>query len=678
MNRTCILLVVCLAASAVVAQPAAVDVPVTRVVLFSSGVGYFEHTGQIEGEAVTQLMFKTDQINDVLKSMIVMDSSDTGGVTSVNYASREPLWRALQSFGVDLSTEPDLAELLNQLRGAEVVVLAPKEIKGKILKVEEVVQIDTDTGLEIYKYKLDLVTEEGIKSLSMESIQNIELIDKKLAGELNKALAVLLTSRDTERKPVDITFSGEGQREVRIGYVIETPVWKTSYRLDLTGDEPRLQGWAIVENTSDVDWTGVQLSLVSGRPISFVQDLYTPLYVPRPIVEPELYASLRPQTYAEGMFQEDEEMSIEIDKADRGRLMMVPEAPARPPMGGAGAADFFAEEDTHVGLYGMQSVAQAGQVGELFRFDIAKPVELPRRTSAMLPLIDTEIDAEMVSIYNASVMPRNPLNGAILKNDTGMDMLGGPITVLDDGMYAGDASIDHLAEGDKRLISYAVDLDVLVDSTSKSSSDITAVKIVRGTLIVTRKTVTTQEYKIENKTDDERILIVEHPYDQSQKLVKPEKFEELTDKWYRFRKVVPAGEEASLEVATERVQDQAIGILSYDINSLLWYVENGEIDKGVREALATAIQLRQKVAQLNGELADLNREKAELVKDQDRLRKDLSSVGRDSPLGQRYMTKLNEQEDRFEKIDVSVEEINSAIKAAEEELVNYLNELNVG
>src|SRR5205814_7408886 len=97
---------------------------------------------------------------------------------------------------------------------------------------------------------------------------------------------------------------------VRIGYVVETPIWKTSYRLVLPGegadaagnkDKPKLLGWAIVENQTDNDWSNVQLSLVSGRPISFIQDLYRPLYVPRPVVQPELYASLRPQTYDAGM-----------------------------------------------------------------------------------------------------------------------------------------------------------------------------------------------------------------------------------------------------------------------------------------------------------------------------------------------------------------------------------------
>src|SRR5262249_52750323 len=89
---------------------------------------------------------------------------------------------------------------------------------------------------------------------------------------------------------------------VQVGYVVENPIWKTSYRLVLgKNGKPFLQGWAIVENTSDDDWSGVRMALISGRPISFQMDLYQPLYVPRPVVEPELFASLRPPTYTGAM-----------------------------------------------------------------------------------------------------------------------------------------------------------------------------------------------------------------------------------------------------------------------------------------------------------------------------------------------------------------------------------------
>src|SRR5207245_3009607 len=129
-------------------------------------------------------------------------------------------------------------------------------------------------------------------------VQQIKLLDPVLDGELRKALELLATSHDSQRKPVVLAFTGKGKRAVRVGYILETPVWKTSYRLALDPKEkPFLQGWAVVENTTDEDWKNVSLALVSGRPISFIQDLYQPLYATRPVVVPELFASLRPPTY---------------------------------------------------------------------------------------------------------------------------------------------------------------------------------------------------------------------------------------------------------------------------------------------------------------------------------------------------------------------------------------------
>ena len=124
--------------------------------------------------------------------------------------------------------------------------------------------------------------------------------DAGLQTELNRALAAVAGARDQDKKPVEVHFNGTGERHVRLGYVVETPVWKASYRLVLPDDKTAaidkeakgtLQGWAMVDNQTDNDWNNVRLSLVSGRPISFQQDLYQPLYVPRPMVVPEQYAS---------------------------------------------------------------------------------------------------------------------------------------------------------------------------------------------------------------------------------------------------------------------------------------------------------------------------------------------------------------------------------------------------
>src|SRR5215831_16233304 len=295
-------LVVPALAAAQTPRAANTDVPVTKVLLFSSGVGYFEHAGSVHGNSATELRFKTSQINDILKSLVLQDQ-DGGRVGVITYPSQDPLAKTLKSFQVDITRNPSLADLLNQLRGARVTVAAQAERKnGTILGVESRKK-PADRGEVLEVSVLNLLTGATIRSVELSSISGLVLDDPQLQDELMKALGALVQARDQDKKPVTINFTGTGDRRVRIGYVVETPVWKTSYRLllDDKSSVGRLQGWAIVENQTEGDWNDVSLSLVSGRPISFVMDLYQPLYATRQTVVPELYAGLKPQVYTDAM-----------------------------------------------------------------------------------------------------------------------------------------------------------------------------------------------------------------------------------------------------------------------------------------------------------------------------------------------------------------------------------------
>ena len=266
-------------------QQGTATVPLKRVVLFSSGVGYFEHDGKVTGNAKVDLKFKVKDINDLLKSMVVQDF-DGGHVSTVGYGSNDPLDKRLASFAMNLNGNPTLAQLLEQIRGEEVETDAPNKIVGKIVSIET---RKTEIGKDhfIDQTVMNVASDGGLRSVILESAGAIRLLNPKLDAELHKALGVLATAHETDKKTVSLDFRGEGQRNVRVGYIEETPIWKTSYRLVLSDEKkPFLQGWAIVENPSEEDWNDVRLSLVSGRPISFTMDLYQPTYIPRPAGPP--------------------------------------------------------------------------------------------------------------------------------------------------------------------------------------------------------------------------------------------------------------------------------------------------------------------------------------------------------------------------------------------------------
>jgi hypothetical protein len=288
-------------------KPLAALLPLSHVVLFSSGVGYFQREGEVEGSSRVDLSFPATDVNDLIKSLVLQDLGG-GKVAAVNYDSPDPIERTLKTFALDLTANPSLGQLLNQARGEKVEVTLqstaagqPATLAGAIMGMEAQRQphgkdqmIDVDV--------LNLVCPEGLRSVKLADVLRVRFLNPSLDAELKRALDVIAGARDHQKKQVSLSFKGEGKRNVRVGYVVESPLWKTSYRLVLDPDgKARLQGWAVVENTSDDDWNNVRMALVSGRPISFQMDLYPPLYVPRPTVEPERFASLRPPTYGGAM-----------------------------------------------------------------------------------------------------------------------------------------------------------------------------------------------------------------------------------------------------------------------------------------------------------------------------------------------------------------------------------------
>src|SRR5439155_645471 len=276
---------------------------------------------------------------------------------------------------------------------------------------------------------------EGVRAVKLSDVQRLRFLNPTIEGEFRRALETLALSHDALKKAVSLNFTGEGKRDVRVGYVVENPIWKTSYRLVMDKDgKPFLQGWAVVDNPTDDDWNNVGMALISGRPISFQMDLYQPLYVPRPMVELELFQSLRPVAYDSGR-------AVDMPMAATAPAPMA--APPGPGGGGFGggaprggmpggpgfgfdaakkdAAAFGARlsEDMNKRMNlarGVQSAATASQLGDFFQYVINQPVTLPRQKSALLPIVNKEVEGTRLSIYNQGTHPKFPMLGLKLKN----------------------------------------------------------------------------------------------------------------------------------------------------------------------------------------------------------------------------------------------------------------------
>lgn len=667
-----------------------IEVPVRRVVLFSSGVGFFQHQGTVTGNASTELRFKTDQINDILKSLLVSDR-DAGVIKSITYPSLDPVSRTLRSFQVDISSSPPMYDMLQQMRGSKVAVTVSDEtIEGTILGVEQKDRAigKGDNQQILTTWQVNLVSSAGIRSITLDEVKKIDIKDETLSKELGQALAALAQARDKDKKPVIIHFDGAGERRVAMGYLVETPIWKTSYRLVLpeidSKDQAKLLGWAIVENQTDNDWNEVTLDLVGGRPLSFIENLYQPLYVPRPVSQPNTYASLRPQTYDQGVDSTDIEHATRLPNQNgggvsggvtggmgggggTGGLFTDTGGGARGGIAGGGVAKVtdLAEKLTPPDYtQGVASIANAAKVGEMFQYSVPA-VSLPRQRSAMIPIVTEAVEFDRLSIYNAAVLAKSPLYGIRLKNKTGKYLLSGPITVLDmtkaaDGnlsqSYAGDARIDDVPLGQERLLSYGIDQDVLVDPAAGTSSDtLMTAAIAKGVLRLQLKTGISQEYLFQNKAARDKTIIVEHPVAAGFELKDPEKPLEKTDTLYRFQTSIAAKSTGKFLIRQERVRWEEQAILPMNAAAVEYFVQNGAIPQKVKDVLAKAAELRRTAADFESQRAAKDQDRTRALQEQANTRENIRVLEKGT---KSYQDAVN---DLVAK-DAEVKELNKAIK----------------
>jgi len=659
--------------------------PIRQVTLFTSGVSYIERGGAVTGDATVPLTFRTAQINDILKSLTLLDAN--GQVQPVVYGARDPIGRTLQAFAVDVTQPQSRAELLNRLRGTEVTVTTARgTLSGQVVSVESK-SVTTPTGTTTAD-TLNLLGADGLQSVRLDDVSGIKLRDARLDRELREALTTLASGSDDQRRSVTLRFQGTGRRDVRVGYIAEAPLWKISYRL-LLGPNPYLQGWALVENTTDEDWNGIHLGLVSGRPISFIQDLYQPLYLPRPVVRPDTIASPTPQTHD--------------DNLQGGNL---PEnAPAPPPMARApspgegvlgsvvdeqrrakvsGSVDLLSRDrasgfDAANAARSVTAQAQGQSAGELFAYNITTPVTLPRQQAAMIPVVAQGITADKVSLYNADSDPRYPLNAVRLKNTTGLHLKGGPVTLFDGDTYAGDAIVEDVPPGDSRLISYAVDLSVVGERQDTTQAQTrTTLTIHEGVLTVTIRQRSETNYHFKSKSAQSKTVLVEHPFDAQSTLVKPAAAAERTATLYRFAVPVPAGKTATLQVITEKPIESTFALLDGDVNEIVAYADKSDIPASTRQALGRIVTARRHLQNLTEQAAAADARIAEIGREQDRIRRNMAALDRTSPLYRRYVAELDAQETQIGTLRADAQRLRAQADAARTALRAMLDTLEIG
>jgi hypothetical protein len=694
--------------------------PVRRVTLYTSGVGYFERSGEIEGRASLTLRFPLGQINDVLSSLVLFDGGG-GTILPVTYGAQDPIGRTLRAFSVNLGDNPGRLALLKRMRGAEVTITThtgAQPVSGTVLGVEKHTAALPDGQGTVENEILNLLSQSRLRSIPMDRVESIDILDEALAEELRLALAAVGRSRDTATRPLTFTFEGDGARTAMIGYLTETSAWQTSYRLVIpdpaarreagSAQTARIQGWAIVQNTSLDDWRDITLTLVSGRPISFIQDLYSPLYVHRPTVASRIQAAPTPQAYG----------------SDLGAVSAAP-APSQPRSKGGGRVlnELFSEagpEDTMApgavasgvanvrqrkisseeeqrklernlsrGLITQeefQALSSTGaQLGDaLFSYAIDLPVTVPREESAMIPFLSGEAGTAIVSVYSREVLDNHPLLGILLTNTTGLHLMGGPITVFSAGpdggiAYVGEALIDDTEPEQTRILTYAVDLavDIACDAPEFDQA-VAGFAVSAGTVRIHHRNIRATQYRIRNHDAADRPLVIEHrPAGPEWALIEPQEPDERTAHHLRFRRTVAGGASDMFIVHEQYDYWQSMGLVEAPVTQFNWVAAHAAVTGEQRAAIEEILARRGVMEDIARRVETIRRQLGDIDKQQERVRQNMVSLDRQSDLYRRYIAQLDAQETEIAGLQLRLRTEETALEAARKELADFVAALEI-
>ncbi len=710
--------------------------PLRRVILYKHGVGYFERQGKVKDDQQISFSFDASQMNDVLKSLVVLDLSK-GKIGAVNFDSVKPLDKRLEEFGLvlDDTNAAGLTMLIGQLRGSHVEVkTAAATNTGTVVGIEK--RSKSQGQEKIDSQDLVLMVEGELRSFPFEQIRGIKLLDSKIRGDLERYLSVLQSTVKKNNRTLAITANGKGERDLFVSYVVEAPVWKTTYRIVLDErNKPFLQGWAVVDNVQDEDWTNVSLSLVAGMPVSFTMDLQQPRYKRRPVIAPPDDLVMSPQiaeaarlenpknliggkgiggvisdpsgaviagarvtvrnltnsqeyrltsnnegqyfvNVPSGLYQVKVESSgfkslirnnvrVASNSMTPANISLEVGQVSESVMISADAVNVMTESSA-MSVRTMSSIAtnesvsvnvSTQDIGELFEYKIDQPISIKRNSSALIPIVQSALEGETASLYNAKTLRQNPMNAVYLTNSTGLTLEGGPITVIENGTYSGEAMTARIKPNEKRFITYAVDLGCRVETkTEEENQAAYQSEILNGEFRVHYKQSKTTKYILTNVSSRLKTIFIEHPIDKDEnkewKLVNTPNPVETTENYRRFKETIAANSTTEFTVTEELPDRDTFQLTNITNDNIIIWVRDKYLSPEMKKSLDGVIEIKAKIVTLNKQIQEKEDALRSFTQEQARMRENLKVLGKseeEKKLLARYVNKISESEDQIEK-----------------------------
>eukprot|EP00026_Physarum_polycephalum_P003005 Phypoly_transcript_03014.p1 GENE.Phypoly_transcript_03014~~Phypoly_transcript_03014.p1 ORF type:complete len:752 (+),score=129.91 Phypoly_transcript_03014:328-2583(+) len=541
------------------------NVPITKVILYKHGVGYFERKCTVENNQKVMLAFRNTDMNDMLKTLSVREvtkdgSPSEGAITSIEYHSRLDPIREMSDISINLTNGGDktMAGLLPQLKGVEVELQTTnsRTLRGVVMGIENKTvkkQITTLTpeGHQVTREEIsacDFVTllcEQGnpastfIQAAELSDVSKLTILDNLINADVTRLLDLFRTTKKNNLKDLTIHTKGSGSREIQASYIVETPVWKATYKISLFSDPAkpvRIVGSALVDNVQEDPWDNVQLSLITGFPVSFKYDLYAPKYRNRPfLVPPEdgapvdsIMSPMETKPYSPPPPQHAAAWGHAVAKKGRG---------------GGGARREKPQKTESPGL---------AKSSDFCKWDVKHPVNVASHGSALVPLMDSNVEGKRVVIFDPKVRKTYPMSAILFKNTSGYQIEAGPAYIDDDGVYVGEVMLQNVQVGEETVIPYAIDQGCTIKVDKAEAIDQPkpySAKCQNGMLQWYKKSVTLHTYAIANGTNRTIPLIIDHPIIAEGEIDRNDpRLMEITDTFARYKMDQAAFSESELVV----------------------------------------------------------------------------------------------------------------------------------
>ena len=761
-------------------ESSAAKLPIRRVILYKTGVGYFEHLGRIQGDQDVRIDFTSGQLNDVLQSLTILDLNG-GRIAGVSYNSEAPLSQRLGALRLPLQETTDASKFYGALRGARLEVRnGTNAITGRLLSVERKTRVSGGTTLEVDV--ITLVSDAGeVRSVEITPAVSVRLAEHDVNDEVGRYLGLLGSARDQDLRRMTIETAGSGDRQLYVSYISEVPVWKTTYRVVLPskgGEDTLLQGWAIVDNTVGEDWSNVELSLVAGAPQSFIQPLSQPFYTRRPVIALAQAAQLAPQTHEAAMlgglgglsgvvtdpsggvmpfvevklYGQDGTLLATVTTDNQGRYA-IPDVPAgnyhaefsaqgfnKAVVQGlslGGGRDFTQNTTLRVGSLSqsvtvnaqaptaqtetsaeaaivgggqrtgsgnelgsgrstmgvghgsgigigsgagvgpgegwstggglpnagtlnavrgaVEAIARGADLGDLFEYKLKDRVTIRKNESALVPIVQAHVTAEKVSLWNWGSNSSRPLRALWLTNSSSLTLDSGSFSILENEAFAGEGLTDSIKPGEKRLLSYAADLGIRVESRSEGDPQrVTHVQVDRGVMTQTSELRQQTVYTVRNDDTTPRTVLIEHPLRTGWLLAGDNaKPDETTSAVYRFRVKVDPKDSTIFAVRESRPLESTFALTNLTEDQIKLFLQQKSISPEVEAAFRKIVEQKNRVAAVDAEIASRDDETQKIYDDQQRLRENLKALkgsAEERALTQRYTQQLADQETRLQSL----------------------------